>query len=124
MELTSAQCTIVEKVCSAQFASLEDLLRMDDLGILDNGEHYNKILADVGLDKLDFDREVIETYDRFQIIQMSPNKLFEILDIVDIEIFEYIMFLYRNQLENKYPKAYANLMQKLFIWKQIHIFRS
>ena len=124
MKLTIAQCAIVKHVCSAQFASLEDLLNMDDLGTLDNGEHYNEILAEMGLDKLDFDREVIETYDRFQVIQVNPEKLFEVLDIVDIEIFEYIMFLYNKYLVGKYPNAYSNLMQKIFIWKQVHISRS
>lgn len=124
MKLTSAQCNIVRKVCSAQFSSLKDLLTLEDLGSLPDGETYEEILNEIGLGKLEFDREVIETYDRFQIVQSEPYKLFETLDIVDIEIFEYIMFLYRKSLEKRYPNAYANLMEKIFIWKQVYLSRS
>ena len=60
------------------------------------------------------------SYDPFRNYRFTNNRKrypnwFEYFDMIDVEIFEYIMFLFRKDIEPVYPKAYENLKYKLFI---------
>lgn len=124
MNLTVAQQTIIIKVCSIQFESLEDLLKTHNLGNMEDGQSYEEFFKEMGFDRLDFDRELISTIQTFHDVVLEPNRMFEYFDMIDVEIFEYIMFLFRKDIEPVYPKAYENLKYKLFIWKSANLHRS
>ena len=124
MNLTVAQQNIIIKICSIQFESLEDLLQKQDLGDMCDGQSYEEFFEEMGFDRLDFDKELISTIQTFHDVVLEPNRMFEYFDMIDVEIFEYIMFLFRKDIEPVYPKAYENLKYKLFIWKSATLNRS
>lgn len=113
--LTEAQKTIIQEVCLIQFESLEDILIKVDLGYSGDGEHYDDIFTELGIDRSDFDETLVETFRNFESIHGDPEKVFE-LEEMDLIIFRYILHHFGRKWENKYPKALSNLWNKLFIW--------
>jgi len=121
MILTDAQKTIIKQICSIQFDSLEEVLKKKDLGIMSDGTSYQQFFDEMGIDRLDFDHELINTVESFRRVNHNPEVIFEVFEIIDFEIFDYIMDLYREEIILKYPKAFENLKDKIFIWKQVNL---
>jgi len=115
MLLTDAQKIIIREICSIQFKSLEDILIQVDLGSDVDGDRYEDILMELGLDRKDFDIELIKTIKKFREIEKEPERLFT-FDELDMIIFRYILFNFAHKWQDRYPKAYYNLWNKLYIW--------
>lgn len=118
--LTNAQKIIIIDVCSIQFQSLTDILTKLDLGTDNEGEKYNDIMEDLGFGRDEFDEELIKTINNFEKVGEDPEKLFE-LEKLDMLVFRHILHNYRNNWIDKYPKAFANLWDKLFVYSLNHI---
>jgi len=112
--LTEAQHFIVKEVCSIQYESLIRILIKAELGSDDEGEEYSDIFEELDFTRQEFDDKLIETISNFGLVKKSPEKLFS-LEELDIMVFRQILHLYDRKWKNRYPKALANLWNKLFI---------
>lgn len=124
MTLTDAQQKIVSQICSLQEESLKGILIRINLGENSEGETYESIFEDLELTRDDFDEAVIDSLRILIKVSEQPENLFELLHDIDIDIFEQVMFLFRERLEREYPKAYENLKYKIFVWKSINHSKS
>lgn len=124
MNLTQAQCKIIEQLCSVQFESLKSILLKEDLGRDENGITYEVIFEILEITREDFDKEIIGIFNAFSSLKDNPENLFECLDEIDLEIFEYLMYLFKDDIIEYYPKAYDNLMYKVFLYKTANSMRS
>lgn len=97
-----------------------DILTKLDLGTDNEGEKYNDIMEDLGFGRDEFDEELIKTINNFEKVGEDPEKLFE-LEKLDMLVFRHILHNYRNNWIDKYPKAFANLWDKLFVYSLNHI---
>lgn len=113
--LTEAQNTIIQEVCSIQFESLEDILISIDLGEDEEGDRYEDIFIELGIERKDFDEKLVETIDNFQWVHSDPERIFK-LEELDLMVFRHILHNFRHRWESKFPKALSNLWNKLFIW--------
>ncbi len=112
--LTKAQRTIIKDVCSIQYDSLTRILIQIDLGEDPDGDKYEDVWEMMGFSRKEFDKNLIETIHRFKDIKKNPEKVFDMIEI-DTMVFEFILNGFRHKWVNKYPKAYKNLQDKLFI---------
>lgn len=119
MLLSPAQRIIIREVCSIQFTSLSDILIQTNLGIHKSGYSYEEILEDLGLNRHDLDIELIQTIEEFKVINKDPDKVFSLGEL-DMLVFRYILFNFSIKWVNRYPKAYTNLWNKLYLWEYTH----
>lgn len=117
--LTPPQVTIIKEVCSIQFRSLEDVLIKIDLGSNSENEPYEEILHDIGCSRKDFDEELIDTYQKFRGVYEEPEKVYELSEI-ELLIFKHILHKWEHKWIGDYPKALANLWNKLFLFTAIN----
>lgn len=113
--LTEAQNVIIKEVCSIQFESLEDILINADLGEDEEGEKYEDIFIELGIERKDFDEKLIETIKNFQMVYDDPQKVYQ-LEELDLMVFRHVLHNFQHKWGNRFPKALSNLWNKLFIW--------
>ena len=116
MTFTPTQIIIIQELCSIEFATLERLLDKPDLGEMSDDLSYEEILAMHGCTRKDFDKELIDTYSKFQRLHDEPERLLE-LGHFEMIIFIQILHLLEDQWKDKYPNALLNLWNKIFIWE-------
>jgi len=119
--LTDAQKVIVKDVCSIQFQSLEDILIDPDIGETEDGDKYEDIWDDLGITRIDFDKALIYTIRNFKHVYKDPAQVY-FLDDLDMLVFRHILHNFDQELKwtEKYPKAYSNLWNKLFLFGVVH----
>ena len=117
--LTPPQVTIIKEVCSIQFKSLEDILIRIDLGKNDEDEPYEEVLESMGCNRKDFDEELIITYKNFKAVHEDPEKVYELSEL-DMIIFKHILHKWEHKWIKDFPKALANLWNKLFLFSAIN----
>ncbi len=119
MELTHAQQSIVKQLCEIQSNELKELFVKVDLGNTTDGQPYEEFFEELGITRDEWDDQLINTIITFQDVSQEPGKLFELFDEIDVEVFEYLLLLFRDTIEKQLPKAYYNLKRKVEIWKLI-----
>lgn len=112
--LSDAQRVIIREICSIQFKSLTDILTRVELGFHEDGDEYEDIMAELGFGRAEFDEELILTIKNFEAVRKNPEKVFE-LEELDMMVFRHILHNFSHQWDQKFPKAMANLWNKLFI---------
>jgi len=113
--LTDAQRVIIQEICSIQFNSLTDILTRVDLGTDDDGDDYLEIFQELGFERADFDQELIQTIKNFKEVKEDPERVFD-LEELDMMVFRHILHNFSHRWAEKFPKAMANLWNKLFIY--------
>jgi len=121
--LTEAQRIIVQEVCSIQYKSLTDILTRVELGADDDGEEYLDIMEEMGFDREDFDEELIATIRGFEMVKLNPERVFQLVEL-DMLVFRHILHNFSHHWVGKFPKAMANLWNKLFIQQMSNLNRN
>ena len=124
MELTHAQQSIVKQLCDIQSDECKELFLKMELGNTSEGQPYEEFFEELNMTRDEWDDQLIETITTFQDVSQEPGKLFELFDEIDVEVFDYMLILFRDTIENELPKAYNNLKHKVDIWRSLNTQRS
>ena len=108
IEFSKPQQLIIKEICLTQIQSLTRVYEED------TEDDITLILAQYGVDKVDFKISLSSTIKQFEQVYNNPNILSS-LDILDISIFRHILFHVEDNYMEKYPNAVSNLWKKLFI---------
>ena len=121
--LTDAQRYIIREICSIQFKSLTDILMRVELGTDEDGEDYQDIFTELDITRGDFDEKLIETIGNFKEVSQNPELVFN-LEELDMLVFRHILHNFSHHWDEKFPKAMANLWNKLFLQSVTNLNRN
>lgn len=120
--MSSGQRAIIRDICDIQKNSLVRIISESDLGKYSDGEgsSIQELLDDLGLERKDFDTELFGNAERMDQIINDPDNILDYLDDLDLVVFKYILHNFRSRWEYDFPKALANLWDKIFVWELYH----
>lgn len=114
-EFTPLQQKIIRQICTIQLESLERLL--ENRG--HNEQDLIMVLIQNEISQDEFRETLISRMHSFEIIKADPQQLPTMNDI-DISVFRHVLCNLEHLYKDRYPKAIANIWNRLFILEEFN----
>jgi len=111
--LSETQCAIVHEVCSIQYQSLTNLLIEPNVTGPD-GKPMEEIFEDLGINRKEFDTELIQTIHTFEHVKNNPEEVFNMGEL-DLLVFSFILNKFDHHWREKGSEDLDKLKGKVFL---------
>lgn len=109
-ELTPAQTRLIKEICYLQLSSLRRIYNDETRTPLD----LTLLLIEYEVTPEEFKASIELTMDKFKALVLKPDNIHR-LDKAELSVFRHILATVEDKYKDRYPKAIANLWNRLFI---------
>jgi succinate dehydrogenase flavin-adding protein (antitoxin of CptAB toxin-antitoxin module) len=114
-DFTSAQRSIIKKICILQLDSLRRLLHNESKDDID----ITMLLIENECSQEEYEEQLIKNIEKFSRLIKNPDDL-RVLGEGDLSMFRHILANTEKKYKKDFPQAISNLWQRLFLIEKLH----
>lgn len=123
MRFTEPQQQIIKEICAIENRVLRDLMVDPNLTEKLYNSTLKELLENHEATEGDWIETAGEAHEQFKRLYHDPSMLFE-LDRTCLSIFRQVLTIFEFKFKDKYPKAWTNLWNKIFVFGEIDEFKQ